>query len=122
MLWDRCVGVWEGRACCGGVGRGGHRCGEGVRCISPTSPSAALPHPLPTHSPPTLPTLVPPPPPPLPSRELKRARHIGSFESEEDAARAYDREAIKMLGPDAGLNFRESEWRVCVCVGGDVRL
>lgn len=42
-------------------------------------------------------------------RELKRARHIGSFESEEDAARAYDREAIKMLGPDAGLNFRESE-------------
>lgn len=43
-------------------------------------------------------------------RELKRARHIGSFESEEDAARAYDREAIKMLGPEAGLNFRESEW------------
>eukprot|EP00798_Chlamydomonas_sp_ICE-L_P011111 gene11111-18734_t len=41
-------------------------------------------------------------------RELKRARHIGSYESEEDAARAYDREAIKMLGPDAGLNFRES--------------
>lgn len=42
-------------------------------------------------------------------RELKRARHIGSFESEEAAARAYDREAIKMLGADAGLNFRESE-------------
>jgi hypothetical protein len=41
-------------------------------------------------------------------RELKRARHIGSFESEEAAARAYDREAIKMLGADAGLNFRES--------------
>lgn len=41
-------------------------------------------------------------------RELKRARHIGSFESEEDAARAYDREALKMLGSDAGLNFRES--------------
>jgi hypothetical protein len=52
-------------------------------------------------------------------RELKRARHIGSFESEEAAARAYDREAIRMLGADAGLNFRESEslgWRVCVCV------
>ena len=45
----------------------------------------------------------------FPHRELKRARHIGSYESEEDAARAYDREAIKMLGPDAGLNFRESE-------------
>jgi len=43
-------------------------------------------------------------------RELKRARHIGSFESEEDAARAYDREALKMLGVDAGLNFRESEF------------
>ena len=52
-------------------------------------------------------------------RELKRARHIGSFESEEAAARAYDREAIRMLGADAGLNFRESEslgWRVCVCM------
>jgi hypothetical protein len=51
-------------------------------------------------------------------RELKRARHIGSFESEEDAARAYDREAIKMLGPEAGLNFRESEcvmWRGAGC-------
>jgi hypothetical protein len=45
-------------------------------------------------------------------RELKRARHIGSFESEEDAARAYDREALKMLGSDAGLNFRES--RCCM--------
>ena len=42
-------------------------------------------------------------------RELKRARHIGSYESEEDAARAFDREAIKMLGTEAGLNFRDSE-------------
>lgn len=42
-------------------------------------------------------------------RELKRARHIGSYESEEDAARAYDKEALRMLGPEAGLNFRESE-------------
>ena len=87
---------------CGGVGRGGHRClrGEGLRCtvLTPNSHPALPPH-----------TLLPPPPL-LPSRELKRARHIGSFESEEDAARAYDREAIKMLGPDAGLNFRESEW------------
>ena len=69
----------------------------------PGSSSTLLPR---SHSCPTLHTLLPPP-----SRELKRARHIGSFESEEDAARAYDREAIKMLGPDAGLNFRESEWR-----------
>ncbi len=44
-------------------------------------------------------------------RELKRARHIGSYESEEDAARAYDKEALRMLGPEAGLNFRESECR-----------
>jgi hypothetical protein len=50
-------------------------------------------------------------------RELKRARHIGSFESEVDAAHAYDREALKMLGTDAGLNFRESGFLlVCVCV------
>lgn len=44
-------------------------------------------------------------------RELKRARHIGSYESEEAAAKAYDKEALKMLGPqNAGLNFRESEY------------
>ncbi|KAG1679682.1 hypothetical protein FOA52_006201 [Chlamydomonas sp. UWO 241] len=51
-------------------------------------------------------------------RELKRARHIGSFESEEDAARAYDREALKMLGPDAGLNFRESMEDYLTSTGG----
>lgn len=42
-------------------------------------------------------------------RELKRARHIGSFEKEVDAARAYDKEALRMLGNEAGLNFRECE-------------
>lgn len=54
-------------------------------------------------------------------RELKRARHIGSFESEEDAARAYDREAIKMLGPDAGLNFRESECEIKGVLGQTIK-
>uniref|UniRef100_A0A7S3QSY1 AP2/ERF domain-containing protein n=1 Tax=Dunaliella tertiolecta TaxID=3047 RepID=A0A7S3QSY1_DUNTE len=53
-------------------------------------------------------------------RELKRARHIGSFESEEDAARAYDREAIKMLGSEAGLNFRESMTEFLASTGADV--
>lgn len=48
-------------------------------------------------------------------RNLKRARHLGSFESEEDAARAYDKEALKLLGAEAGLNFRESACRSFPC-------
>lgn len=43
-------------------------------------------------------------------RSLKRARHIGAYVVEEDAARAYDHAAIEMLGADAGLNFRDSKW------------
>ncbi|MEW5302671.1 MAG: hypothetical protein WDW36_005432 [Sanguina aurantia] len=50
-------------------------------------------------------------------RELKRARHIGSYESEEEAARAYDREATRMLGTDAGLNFREKAAEYLIEVG-----
>ncbi|KAK9808652.1 hypothetical protein WJX72_001315 [[Myrmecia] bisecta] len=41
-------------------------------------------------------------------RDSKCARHIGSFESEEEAARAFDAEALRMLGADAGVNFRDS--------------
>ncbi|GIL94369.1 hypothetical protein Vretimale_593, partial [Volvox reticuliferus] len=52
-------------------------------------------------------------------RELKRARHIGSYESEEDAARAYDKEALRMLGPEAGLNFRESAADYLAEIGAD---
>jgi hypothetical protein len=43
-------------------------------------------------------------------RELKRARHMGSYEDEVEAARAYDSAALKMLGRDAGVNFAESGW------------
>lgn len=39
-------------------------------------------------------------------RGLKRARHIGTFDSELDAARAYDRAARQLIGPSARLNFR----------------
>jgi hypothetical protein len=43
-------------------------------------------------------------------REIKRARHVGSYCDELAAARAYDREALRMLGRDAGVNFEESGW------------
>ena len=53
-------------------------------------------------------------------RQLKRARHIGSFLTEEEAAKAYDRKALEMLGPThAGLNFRESEFGMELCFGGE---
>ena len=39
-------------------------------------------------------------------RGLKRARHIGTFDSELDAARAYDQAARQLIGPSARLNFR----------------
>jgi hypothetical protein len=37
--------------------------------------------------------------------QTKRPRHIGSYASEEDAARAYDRAAVQAHGPDAKRNF-----------------
>ncbi|KAK9833931.1 hypothetical protein WJX74_010135 [Apatococcus lobatus] len=40
-------------------------------------------------------------------RSLKRARHIGTFDSELDAARAYDQAACQLIGPSARLNFRD---------------
>ncbi|KAK9868199.1 hypothetical protein WJX84_001531 [Apatococcus fuscideae] len=40
-------------------------------------------------------------------RGLKRARHIGTFDSELDAARAYDQAARQLIGPSARLNFRD---------------
>ena len=36
---------------------------------------------------------------------LQRARHVGSYDSEEGAALAYDAEAFRVLGPGARLNF-----------------
>ena len=39
-------------------------------------------------------------------RDLKRARHLGSFSSDIDAARAYDREALRLYGDTAVFNFR----------------
>ncbi|KAG1662633.1 hypothetical protein FOA52_009618 [Chlamydomonas sp. UWO 241] len=35
----------------------------------------------------------------------QRKRHVGSYASEEDAARAYDCAAVKLLGPGAERNF-----------------
>ena len=37
----------------------------------------------------------------------KKLRHIGLFADEEDAARAYDREAVKTFGAFRCLNFQE---------------
>ena len=43
-------------------------------------------------------------------RELKRAKHIGVFDSEVNAARAYNRKALEMYGDLAGINT-DSECR-----------
>jgi hypothetical protein len=37
--------------------------------------------------------------------QTKRLCHIGSYASEEDTARAYDRAAVQAHGPDTKLNF-----------------
>ncbi|KAG1663960.1 hypothetical protein FOA52_001086 [Chlamydomonas sp. UWO 241] len=37
--------------------------------------------------------------------DAQRIQHVGSYASEDDAARAYDDAALKMQGPDAKLNF-----------------
>jgi hypothetical protein len=37
--------------------------------------------------------------------ETKRQQHIGTYDSEEDAARAYDCAAVKLLGLDTKRNF-----------------
>jgi hypothetical protein len=41
--------------------------------------------------------------------QTKRLRYIGSFASEEDAARAYDRAAVQQLGSDAKRNFPDED-------------
>ncbi|WIA17417.1 hypothetical protein OEZ85_014270 [Tetradesmus obliquus] len=42
-------------------------------------------------------------------RTLRKARHLGVFEEEQEAARAYDREVVKLQGAkNTGLNFRDS--------------
>lgn len=45
-----------------------------------------------------------------PRRELGCQHFIGLFKSDVGAARAYDREASKLLGPDALLNFSVGAW------------
>lgn len=40
--------------------------------------------------------------------------HIGYFEEEEEAARSYDVEAIKLRGPNTTLNYPASDYGVCV--------
>jgi hypothetical protein len=43
-------------------------------------------------------------------RVERKARHLGVFSSEEDAARAFDKEVIRTQGANnSGLNFRDSE-------------
>ncbi|KAG1675743.1 hypothetical protein FOA52_012399 [Chlamydomonas sp. UWO 241] len=39
--------------------------------------------------------------------QTKHKQHIGCYASEEDAARAYDREAVRVLGPGAKCNFSD---------------
>jgi hypothetical protein len=49
-------------------------------------------------------------------RLLRKARHLGVFEEEVQAARAYDREVVRLQGAkNNGLNFRDSEWGVLQC-------
>ena len=44
----------------------------------------------------------------------EKSLHLGYFPTEEAAARAYDREAIRIRGPSTRLNFHASDYGVCL--------
>lgn len=42
--------------------------------------------------------------------------HIGYFDSQQDAARAYDQEAIRLRGPNTSLNYPITDYDVSATV------